>query len=163
MKTRTARRTILLLLLPLLLLVPGAALAQDDAAGTDTTMTAPQTVDEAMRDVQRLLIGQGVRGVPTAELQRALAAWRETLQDDPAMETISVQVLAVEEALLAEPFDEAALVEALQELALAMRAVASDDVPDEQSLLVELASLIDQTADYIQNEGYTPRMEVEAP
>ena len=88
------------------------------------------------------------------------AALRESIAEDATLEVVAVAIEDVETAFTAEPFEQPALVNALQELALRRRAAA--DAGDE-ALTVELASLVDQTADFIRNEGFTPRMEVEAP
>ena len=158
-------KRVITLLTALALLASGAALAQDQPATTETQTTetqvmTPSTPEEAMRTVQRTLLGQGVANAPTPQLAEAFNAWRTTLEGDATLEVVAVAVSDVEEALLADPFSQPELVNALQELALQMRTVATEG---DQSLLVELASLIDQTADFIQNEGYTPRMEVDVP
>ena len=127
------------------------AATQAQAQG-QTQMAAAQN----LRD----LLQQGVASVPTPELAQALGSLRQSLPQTDAYADVRNGLARVEQALTAQPFDQAALVQALQELALAMRAAA--DAGD-QALTVELASLVDQTADFIQDEGYTPRMEVEAP
>ena len=126
------------------------------AAGQTSQQAMPQA---AVRNVQQVLT-QGIATVPTPQVAEAFRNLRTNLQNDGDLQVVAVAIEPVEQALTAEPFDQAALVNALQELALQMRVVA--DAGD-QALTVELASLVDQTANFIQNEGFTPRMEVDTP
>ena len=128
-------------------------------APSGQTTEAPTTPEAAAQNLQNLLT-QGIDTVPTPEVVTAFQNLRTNIQDDSELQVVAVAIEPVESALTAEPFDQAALVEALQNLALAMRTAA--DAGD-ATLTVELASLVDQTAAFIQNEGFTPRMEVETP
>jgi hypothetical protein len=51
----------------------------------------------------------------------------------------------VSSAFAADPYQHDAAIQELQELALTMRTVAGKRQPDESLLLVEVASLVDQT------------------
>ena len=148
------KKTLLTMLSFILLFGLASAQEADQAA-------MPTTPDEAMWQLGGTL-SEGVETVPGAELTERFRNLRTTIEaaGDTDLQAVATASTAVEDALAAEPFDQATLVQALQELALAMRAAAE---AGDASLMVELASLVDQTADYIQNEGFTPRMEVDAP
>lgn len=97
--------------------------------------------------------GGGIDTVPTPEFEESLRNLRIAIEEtgDGALEVVGVAITNVEAALGTEPFDQAALVEALETLAFEMRAAAEEG---DASLQVELASLIDQTATLIE-EGAT--------
>lgn len=125
------------------------------------TETTQPTLQATMWRVGGVLAG-GVATVSTPELTENFQTLRLALEAS-GNNTLRVAVAAVtdvEGALSAEPFDQAALVEALQTLALELRTAAAEG---DAGLQVELASLIDQTAAAIEDEGYTPRLEVETP
>ena len=127
----------------------------------DLAQQAQQSMmPEAAAQNLRTTLEQGVAEVPTPEVVENFSALRESLAGDSTLEVVAIAIEPVEAAFMADPFDQAALVEALQNLALAMRTAAD---PGDAGLMVELASLVDQTAAFIQNEGFTPRMEVETP
>ena len=128
--------------------------------GTSAAGQTPQQAPQAAAQNLQQVLTQGVGTVATPQVTEAFRNLRTNLQNDTELQVVAVAIEPVERALTAEPFDQAALVNALQELALQMR-IAADT--GDQALTVELASLVDQTADYIQNEGYTPRMEVDTP
>lgn len=130
------------------------------AFGQTETQAEP-SLDATMWQVGGLLAG-GIVEVSTPELAENFQTLRIALEASGG-DTLRVAGLAVndvETALSAEPFDQAALIDALESLALELRTAAeAGDV----GLQVELASLIDQTAAFIEDEGYTPRLEVEVP
>jgi hypothetical protein len=126
-----------------------------------TNAVAPTTLEGAMWRTGGLL-AKGINAVPTPELEESLRNLRIAIEEtsDGTLEVVGLAITNVEAALGAEPFDQAALVEALETLAFEMRAAAGEG---DASLQVELASLIDQTAALIEGEGYTPRLEVDVP
>jgi hypothetical protein len=126
-----------------------------------TTAAAPTTLEGAMWRTGGLL-AEGIDTVSTSELEENLRNLRIAIEgtNDGTLEVVGVAITDVEAALGAEPFDQTALVEALETLAFEMRAAAGEG---DASLQVELASLIDQTAALIEGEGYTPRLEVDVP
>ena len=129
------------------------------AGETGQTAGLTPEAEQALTNVRNVLT-QGIGTAPTPQVVEAFRNVRTTLQDDAERQGLTARIETVEQALTAEPFDQAGLVDALQALALEMRIEAG---PGDAGLLVEVASLVDQTADYIQNEGYTPRMEVDTP
>lgn len=150
----------LILALITLSLTMGLALAQEDAAPADQTevagAAAPATPARTLQD----LLAQGIEDVPTVDVLAAFEGLRESIAADPELEVVAVAIEDVEAAFTAEPFDRTALVTAMEELALQMRIAAE---PGDETLTVELASLVDQTAAYIEGEGWTPRLEVNVP
>lgn len=142
------------------LFILGLVLMFSPAFGQATPAT-PTTLEGAMWRTGGLL-AEGIDTVPTPELEENLRNLRIAVEEtgDGTLEVVAVAITHVEAALGAEPFDQAALVEALETLAFEMRATAEEG---DASLQVELASLIDQTAALIEGEGYTPRLEVDVP
>ena len=149
------KQRMIITILTALLVAFGAAFAQDAAE--------PMTREAAQQQLFDTLEG-GIENVATPDLVVVLSEYRESIEagmgDDTGMQVLATAVQAAEDAFMAEPFDEADAIEALQELALALRIVS--DASDEP-LTTELASLLDQTAEYIEGEGYTPRLEVDTP
>lgn len=167
-----AKKTLIgLSLLGLTLAYTGCApAAQETATATETaTETVPETTtemtspatEEALSRVRGLLT-EGINTVPTPEAAETFRNLRTTLEasGDPSLEVVAVAVSDVETALAAEPFEQATLIAALQSLALEMRVAAK---AGDASLMVEVASLVDQTAALIEEGGYTPRLEVDVP
>ena len=145
-----------------LVLTLGGAVAQNgDAPVGDVPSAEAPTNESAMWRLGSAL-SQDAQTVPTPTLVEHFRNLRLVLESTggDALQVIAVAIEPVEQALVAEPFDQATLVTALQELALTMRTAAG---PGDAALTVELASLVDATAARIENEGYTPRMEVDVP
>jgi len=131
------------------------------ALGQEAETAAPTAPEGAMWLTGGLLAA-GIDSVSTPELTESLCNLRIAPQGtgDGTLEVVAVAITDVEAALGAEPFEQAALIEALETLAFELRAAAEEG---DAGLEVELASLIDQTAALIEAEGYTPRMEVDVP
>ncbi len=124
------------------------------AFGQGVETEAPTTPEGAMWLTGGLLAA-GIDTVSTPELMESFRNPRIALEGtgDGTLEVVAVAITDVEAALGAEPFEQAALIEALQTLAFELRAAAE---AGDASLQVELASLIDQTAALIEAELHTP-------
>ena len=146
-----------------LVLILGGAMAQngDTSVGDVPSSEARTTSESAMWRLGSAL-SEDVQAVPTPTLVEHFRDLRLVLEatGGDALQVIAVAIEPVEQALVAEPFDQATLVTALQELALTMRTAAG---PGDAPLTIELASLVDAAAARIEDEGYTPRMEVDVP
>ncbi len=128
----------------------GIATAQD---------AAPATVQAATWQLGATLAA-GIDQVPTPDVIAAFEGLRVSTQsaDGPSLLALDAPIASVEEALAADPFDTPALVSALQDLALELRRAAEDGGP---LLLTELASLVDQTSQWVEGGDFVPRMDVE--
>lgn len=142
----------------------GQPLGDEAEGAVQARMRYPEAA-EALEDVRVLLMEGGLAAEPTPRVIETFEEWRSAFQasGDPGREVVATSVGLVISAFSADPFDEDVAIRALRNLALTMRIVASKDVPDEQSIIEEVASLVQQTADLIENDGYTPRLDVEVP
>ena len=149
---RTSRLQALLCSVVAALVMSGAAYAQDEPLRETPT---------PMMDVL-ILLELGAESIPTDDLATAFANWRESIAEDPEMQVVAVAIEDVEAALLAQPFEEGRLIEALEQLALELRAEAGST---DEDLAVELASLLSQTAALFEGDdlAYEPRLEVNVP
>ena len=167
------KKTTTILTTTLAALLLAVAPAQEAQEAQETPEAAPEaeaaapeavtaTPEEATQRVIGTLSDAGgdvTEGVLVEDL-RSLRLALETSGDDESR-VIAAAIEPVEERFAADPFDRARLVEALERLALTLRVVA---VPGDEALTVELASLVDGLAATIEDdEGYTPRLEVDTP
>lgn len=136
---------------------------QTAAGGGEATVVAIRPLE----DLRALLTEGALAGGPTPQTLEAFRGLQQSLGDGElaAQQTLLVAAEEATAALNAEPFDRVEAATALEELALTMRIVAGDAVPDEQSLLVEVASLLSQTAALYESENFqfAPRLEVDVP
>lgn len=130
------------------------------AAQSEPAWTPQRALAEA-----RSLLEAGLEQIPGGETVEVLLAWEQGFRaaGEGHLRIVSVAVRNARRSLESATFDEEQLADDLDLLAYAMRAAARDAGPDEESLLVEVASLVDQTAQRLRGSGWVPRMEVEAP
>lgn len=133
-----------------MLLVLGVASAQE---------APPLTVEAATWQLGATL-STGVDLLPTPDVVLAFTNLRSSVEasDEARLQALAQPIEAVEAAFTTEPFDEPALVSALETLALELRSTAEEGGP---LLLTEVASLVDQTAALVEGGGFVPRMDVE--